>query len=683
MPKTEIPFAGGAYNMPATQLDAQTCVNWYTVVDKTGKYKLSLFPRAGLSLFVTDTNQATTRGNFSLNNVHYEVIDNKFYAVYDDQTREELGTLNTSTGYVKIIQNDYQLSLHDGQYGYVYQVVETDIYDQGEFFQITNASSTIGTPHFIGVGIDDLTASGRYRGDISTTYKIEIDGSDSTIQTPVFTGTGLDDLTASGFYTGGSTITFTVKIDGTGATDTFKWSTDGGSTWVATTVSITGLVQTLQNGFKIKFNAITGHTLDDQWDIEVIVTPGVPNTFKWSDDNGSTWKGTQVDITGASQKLSNGVFVQFNSIEGHTLGDIWTIAVDVESAFYPPIYPAAQDGYGLYPQQDTNRVYITAVNDFNTIDPLDYQEANVYQDKNVGAISVNQEVYIIKQVTTEVWNNVGATSETNFPFQRRSNFVINYGCEAAFTIKACSTNVILFLGRNKDSSRVVVKIENYNASVVSTEPLNREFLSYERVDDAFADIIEINNHIFCYFTFPTAGKTWAYDLSTDMWNEWSSLYPTSFPDITGYTRGRFRGMFHSILNGKHLIGDSVSGKIFEFSQTAYLDYDTPIERERTAPHFSTDNKWISINSLFIDMESGVAKQTGQGSEPTLMLQVSRDGGKTWGSELWRTSGNAGEYSHRALWDSLGTARQFTFRLRCTDPVYNVILGVVADLEAFD
>ena len=584
MAVVEIPFAGGAYSMPQTQLDAQVCKNWYVTVDENGKYPRSLSPRPGLSLYI-DSSEHATRGQLSLNDVLYYVADNALFAAYDDQTREYLGTILTDNGPVKIITNDFQLLICDGEYGYIYQIITTDIYDAGQFFVITNASSEIGSPIFTGTGINDLTAFGKYLGDSSTTYKIIIDGI------------------------------------------------------------------------------------------------GSPNTFKWSDNGGASFT-TGVTITGGEQKLSNGVRISFVNATGHTLNDEWDVSVTIGSSFYPPIYPAYQDGYGVYPQQDSNRVYISAINDFNSVDPLDYQAANIYPDNNVAAISVNQEVYIIKQETIEVWNDVGAITEISFPFRPRSNFVINYGCEAPFTVKAGSANIIFMLARNKNGSRMVVMIENYSAKVISTEPLNAELRSYEVVDDAFADIIEINNHIFYYITFPTADKTWVYDLTTNMWSEWTS-YETPVAPLNNPHFGRFRGMFHCVFAGLNIVGDSITGKLFQLDSNSFLDYTTPIAFERTSPHFSVENKWVTINRLMIDMERGVALPYGQGSQPVISLQVSRDGGRTWGSELWRTSGSMGQYAHRALWDMLGTARQFTFRVRCTDPVFNVILGVIADIEVME
>ncbi len=93
----------------------------------------------------------------------------------------------------------------------------------------------------------------------------------TTITTPDFTGSGLDDLTTGGTYTDGdeeATTSYMVEIDGEGTPDTFKWSDDGGTTWDAETVSITGAAQTLNNGVEITFAATTGHTTGEKWEFE-------------------------------------------------------------------------------------------------------------------------------------------------------------------------------------------------------------------------------------------------------------------------------------------------------------------------------------------------------------------------------------------------------------------------------
>ena len=82
-----------------------------------------------------------------------------------------------------------------------------------------------------------------------------------------FTGTGLNDATIGGTYIGTSDLNYKIEIDGTGTPDTFKWSDDGGSTWDATLVAIDGTAQALNNGVTVTFGATTGHTLADYWTV--------------------------------------------------------------------------------------------------------------------------------------------------------------------------------------------------------------------------------------------------------------------------------------------------------------------------------------------------------------------------------------------------------------------------------
>lgn len=88
---------------------------------------------------------------------------------------------------------------------------------------------------------------------------------ESIISAVTFSGTGTNDLATGGTFTGSSNATFVVKIDSVGATDTFTWSGNGGSTWTGVTTSITGTAQTLINGITVTFGAISGHALDDSW----------------------------------------------------------------------------------------------------------------------------------------------------------------------------------------------------------------------------------------------------------------------------------------------------------------------------------------------------------------------------------------------------------------------------------
>ena len=97
-------------------------------------------------------------------------------------------------------------------------------------------------------------------------------GTASNIGSVTFTGVGVNDATFGGTYTG-ATLTYCAIIDGTGATDTFKWGTNGTCDNGATGVAILGPIlpgepgqpQALSGGVEILWATKTGHTLADKW----------------------------------------------------------------------------------------------------------------------------------------------------------------------------------------------------------------------------------------------------------------------------------------------------------------------------------------------------------------------------------------------------------------------------------
>ncbi|MFA5076745.1 MAG: tail fiber domain-containing protein, partial [Patescibacteria group bacterium] len=95
---------------------------------------------------------------------------------------------------------------------------------------------------------------------------------------PVFTGVAVDDMTIRGGYTGASNLSYQVEIDAAAGQDTFKWSDDGGSTWDETGVEIqAGYWQDLNNGVQVRFDFSTGHTLADNWAWDVVMHPLIVN----------------------------------------------------------------------------------------------------------------------------------------------------------------------------------------------------------------------------------------------------------------------------------------------------------------------------------------------------------------------------------------------------------------------
>jgi Neuraminidase (sialidase) len=114
----------------------------------------------------------------------------------------------------------------------------------------------------------------------------------------------------------------------------------------------------------------------------------------------------------------------------------------------------------------------------------------------------------------------------------------------------------------------------------------------------------------------------------------------------------------------------------------YEEWDgRPIVRQHQSPIYWDDLKVLIHRRFELDIETGVGLQSGQGSDPQIMLQYSDDGGHTWSSERWTSIGKVGEYKSRASWRSLGRARERVYRVRISDPVNVTIMGgrVIAEI----
>ena len=135
------------------------------------------------------------------------------------------------------------------------------------YYSALNTSTGAATIPFAGRGLLGTKPKAGASDDTALPIPgIRIDVMPATdVAAVVFSGSGLDDCTSGGTVTVKKCVDYVVEIDATGTPDTVQWSNDGGSTWEATDVSITGAAQTLENGVTVTFAGTTGHTLADSW----------------------------------------------------------------------------------------------------------------------------------------------------------------------------------------------------------------------------------------------------------------------------------------------------------------------------------------------------------------------------------------------------------------------------------
>jgi hypothetical protein len=304
--------------------------------------------------------------------------------------------------------------------------------------------------------------------------------------------------------------------------------------------------------------------------------------------------------------------------------------------------------------------------DGTTWNALDKSTAENDPDKIQRTIAAAGDLWLMGSIACEpYWNQA---NPVGFPFSARKSSIIKMGLAAKWSAVEMN-NSLYWLAQNKEGMFGVVSMGSGGISKVSTPAIDYQINTYSVISDAIAFTFTLEGHSYYVLTFPTANKTWVYDASTDMWSEWRS-----------YGVGRFKCSFHMLLNNRHILGDSTTGKLYEIKHGVYSDSGQQVERIRSTAYVHKDGRDITVNKLWIEHESGVGIESGQGSNPMVMLQFSKDGGKMWSNEYWQPLGKMGEYKQRQIWTRLGRSPSWIFRRTATDPVKDIIIASYAQIE---
>ena len=206
--------------------------------------------------------------------------------------------------------------------------------------------------------------------------------------------------------------------------------------------------------------------------------------------------------------------------------------------------------------------------------------------------------------------------------------------------------------------------EGYTPQAVSNRAIDYQISTFTTISDAQAYVHEHEGHEFYVITFPTAGRTFAYDSTTDTWHERQSY-------ISGqYTR--HISNCHASCYGKSIVGDYQSGKLYYYNATNYTENDVAIRRIIVTHPFYKEGKQMTCPRLQLEFETAV------GSSPEFDLAVSKDGGHTFSTKSpTKNLGSTTDYGKRIYWDQLGLARQWSFKLTTTMTSRFVLLGAIA------
>lgn len=295
---------------------------------------------------------------------------------------------------------------------------------------------------------------------------------------------------------------------------------------------------------------------------------------------------------------------------------------------------------------------------------LNYYQATTSADPVTALGVLGAQLWLLGPRSFEVWTISGNSKK---PFTRLAGAAGSVGILAPDSLGKMNDQ-LFFLGGGDNGTAIAYITNGYRCDRISTHPLEQEWAEFGTKDDAVGFCYAQGGHMFWVLTFPMANRTYCYDLTTGVWHQRATRDPMTD------AMGKWNPLFCVSAYGKVFVGSQDSTEVFELSPQYTTENGKAIVRIRTCPHINNKMERMIHSALTLDVLTGVGVPSGQGSDPQMMLRVSRDGGYTYGSEMWAPVGRQGEYKRLVQWRRLGQARDCVYEIVYSDPANTAIMG---------
>lgn len=308
--------------------------------------------------------------------------------------------------------------------------------------------------------------------------------------------------------------------------------------------------------------------------------------------------------------------------------------------------------------------------DATTWDPTQVLSRTAAGDPWISLLVVGSYIWLFGNRSTDIYYDAGTAP---FPFQLQAGSTIPAGVHAPYS-PAVMDNTVFWLANTAAGGPFVYRAEGLIPKRVSTYAIENKMASYPTTTDARGWCYAQKGHSFYVLHFPSADKTWVYDAATALWHERADWNSDLGQEIA------WRAEWAGSVGGVPYVGDRATGALYTLALDTMTDvFGNGIRRVRRFPHVSSNRQRMFYNRLELLIDAGLGTNSGQGSDPQLMLRCSNDGSYTWGPEQWRSAGKQGEYAHRVFWAPVGSARDRVFEMVQSDPAPSRWLDAYLDV----
>lgn len=293
-----------------------------------------------------------------------------------------------------------------------------------------------------------------------------------------------------------------------------------------------------------------------------------------------------------------------------------------------------------------------------------YFNGSTSSDKCIALTSVGPLLTMYGPSSIEFWQKGNSESYQSW---QRTSYTINkeQGLEAPYSLATVNHSQFC-IGTGKANAKCVLMINDTNVQKISPLWLDR-ILSDSDVKSVKGWTYSKNNHSF--YLFSIKNECYAYDVTTGQWHIRSSR---NF--YTGKQKN-YMPLYAVWWNNKIITGSSESGHLYELNEKYYYeDFDNtnrlPLLRMRQTPVITADYKPFILQELTAECNTGAKEDYGTSAKA--LLQISRDGGYTYGNVIEGNCGRRGQYFVRLRWLNLGMNRQCVIRISYSEPTDFVI-----------
>ena len=338
-------------------------------------------------------------------------------------------------------------------------------------------------------------------------------------------------------------------------------------------------------------------------------------------------------------------------------------------------------GYGVAFNPTTGRAQLSALNDLSTFGLVTFLQRSRFSDPwQAMFVDENSLIWLLGSESFEVWYDTGQGTQPFAPLDGVSGL---FGIAAPFAY-AITPYGNAWLSVGLAGPRVVIS-SGGKPTTISTYAINTELARFRRtttIGNAEALVMGDAGHTLLAFAFPSVvgtdidTPTLVFDLEGQGWThrgEWNT-------GTAQYDLWAPRAV--ADFNRWVVVGDRSTGTIWRLDPTVSTDRaGNGIRRLRQSPGLTDEHKRHPVDHIELLMDVGLGTQSGQGADPQVILQLSDDGGVTFGTQRQAAMGRVGQYRRRVVWTRLGAPPDMVARIIVSDPVpVRIIDAYINNLE---